>query len=124
VRLRRAGEWDACFGIKLEYIDPRTGGPAVPTVSNFLQLLPGGFESRPYQASDAAVYSVVEGRGRTVVGRGESAVTLEWGPRDHFVVPRWAPHVHACEEEAVLYSASDKVVQQKLGLWRERRDGG
>ena len=120
-RLQRAGSWDACLGIKLEYTDPRTGAPAVPTISNFLQLLPAGFESRPYRATDASVYSVVEGRGRTVIGRGESAVTLEWGPRDHFVVPRWQPHVHVCEQEAVLYSASDKGVQQKLGLWRERR---
>ena len=122
LRLRRAGEWDACFGIKLEYIDPRTGGAAVPTVSNFLQLLPSGFESRLYQSTDASVYSVVEGRGRTVIGRAADAQTLSWGPRDHFVVPRWLPHRHQCESEAVLYSASDKVVQQKLGLWRERRD--
>jgi gentisate 1,2-dioxygenase len=121
-RLARAGEWDPCFGIKLEYIDPQRGGPAVPTVSNFLQLLPSGFESRLYQTTDASVYSVVEGRGRTVVGRGADAQTLCWGPRDHFVVPRWLPHRHLCDAEAVLYSASDKVVQQKLGLWRERRD--
>ncbi|HXK21804.1 MAG TPA: gentisate 1,2-dioxygenase [Myxococcota bacterium] len=121
-RLRRAGDVDPCLGIKLEYIDPRTGGPAVPTISNFLQLLPSGFESRPYQASDASVYSVVEGHGRTRVGAGERAATLEWGPRDQFIVPRWQPHVHACDEEAVLYSASDRGLQQMLGLWRERRE--
>ena len=120
-RLRRAGACDPCLGAKLEYLDAQTGGPALPTISNFLQLLPSGFASRPYRATDASIYCVFEGRGRTVVGRGESAVTLTWGPRDQFVVPRWQPHVHVCEEEAVLYSASDKGLQQKLGLWREER---
>jgi gentisate 1,2-dioxygenase len=65
---------------------------------------------------------VVEGRGRTLVGRGDGAVTLAWGPGDQFAVPRWQPHVHVCEEETVLYSASDKGLQLKLGLWREQRE--
>jgi gentisate 1,2-dioxygenase len=117
-RLRRAGACDPCVGVRLEYTDVQTGGPVLPTISNFLQLLPSGFESRPYRTTEASIYCVFEGRGRTVVGRGESAVTLAWGPRDQFVVPRWQPHVHVCEEEAVLYSASDRGVQQKLGLWR------
>jgi gentisate 1,2-dioxygenase len=48
-------------------------------------------------------------------------VTLEWGARDQFVVPRWQPHVHVCEEEVVLYRACDRGLQQRLGLWREER---
>jgi gentisate 1,2-dioxygenase len=119
-RMRRDGACDPCLGAKLEYTDA-TGGPVLPTISNFLQLLPSGFEGLPYLTTEASIYCVVEGRGHTVVGRGESAVTLAWGARDQFVVPRWQPHVHMCEEEAVLYSASDRGVQQKLGLWREER---
>jgi len=121
-RSLRAGACDSYLGVKLEYIDPRTGDPVLPTISNFLQLLPSGFESRPYRSSDASIYSVVEGRGHTVVGRGESAVTLAWGPHDQFAIPRWQPHVHVCDEQAVLYSASDRGLQEKLGLWREARD--
>ena len=67
------------------------------------------------------MYSVVEGRGRSVIGEGPGAATLSWGPRDHFVVPAWQPHVHECSEEAVLFSASDQGVQRALGLWREVR---
>jgi gentisate 1,2-dioxygenase len=120
-RLGRAKEWDGHFGVKLEYINPITGAPAVPTISTFLQLLPRGFSTQRYQSTDASVYSVVEGRGRSVIGEGERAVTLDWGPRDHFIVPAWQPHRHECDEEAVLFSASDKGAQQKLGLWREVR---
>ena len=120
-QLGRAPELDPCFGAKLEYINPLSGDPAVPTLSTFLQWLPAGFESQRYRATDSAVYSVIEGRGRTRVGEGGQSLILRWGPRDHFVVPRWMPHTHHCDEDAVLFSASDKGVQEKLGLWRESR---
>ena len=29
--LRAHSDWDACHGVKMEYIDPTTGGPAIPT---------------------------------------------------------------------------------------------
>ena len=33
--LRAHSDWDSCHGIKMEYIDPTTGGPAIPTISTF-----------------------------------------------------------------------------------------
>ena len=38
-------------------------------------------------------YCVVEGRGRTRIGD----TTFDWGPRDIFVVPSWAPVSHEAE---------------------------
>ncbi len=119
--LAGAGDPDPCLGYRLEYIDPLTGGPAMPTMSTFMTLLPKGFASARYRATDASVYSVVEGAGRTVVGDGGDRTVLAWRPKDHFVVPCWAPHVHEADAESVLFSYSDKVVQQKLGVWREDR---
>ena len=50
---------------------------------------------------------------------------LGWADRgddsDIFVAPSWSPVVHEVAEEAVLFSCSDRAVQEKLGLWRERR---
>ena len=40
---------------------------------------------------------------------------------DVFMVPAWARHSHHASEDAVLFSFSDRVVQEKLGLWREQR---
>ncbi len=92
----------------------------MPTISAFMQLLPKNFSSAPYRQTDACVYSVVEGRGRTTVGK----VTLEWGPKDAFVIPTWAEHQHFIDEEdAVLFSFSDRGAQEKLGVWREQRAG-
>ena len=44
-----------------------------------------------------------------------------WEPHDIFVVPSWMTHTHRATSEAVLFSFSDRVVQEKLGLWRETR---
>ena len=61
--LKRQTEWDACHGLKMEYIDPTTGGPAIPTISTFLQLVPRAFATAPYATTASAVYCVVAGSG-------------------------------------------------------------
>jgi hypothetical protein len=38
------------------------------------------------------------------------------------VAPSWWNVVHEVESEAVIFSFSDRPVQEKLGLWRERRN--
>jgi gentisate 1,2-dioxygenase len=60
------------------------------------------------------VYCVVEGRGRTRIGR-----SLRLGPRDVFVAPSWSQGEPRADEDAVLFSISDRPAQQALGLWRE-----
>ena len=116
-QMRHREEWDPCLGLRMQYINPVDGGSAMPTIGTFLQLLPKGFTSAPYRATDATVYVPVEGRGRTTIN-GEA---LAWGPRDIFVVPSWFEIVHEADDDAVLFSYSDRPIQEKLGLWRERR---
>ncbi len=116
-RLDKAGEYDACHGIKLEFVNPTTGGPVMPTISCYMQLLPKGFETAPYRTTAAWVYACREGKGRTIVGD----TVLEWGPRDVFCVPCWAEHHHEAADESILFSFSDARMQQRLGIWREVR---
>jgi gentisate 1,2-dioxygenase len=101
----------------MRYVNPATGEWAMPTIGTAIQLLPKGFATLPYRATDATVYVCVEGAGETRVGDE----ALAWGPRDIFVVPGWTPHRHHAEAESVLFSFSDRPVQEKLGLWREAR---
>jgi gentisate 1,2-dioxygenase len=115
--LRKAGECDPCHGLKMQYVNPMTGGSAMPSIATFLQLLPKGFVGQPYRSTDSTIYAVAEGSGRVVVGDE----TFAWGPRDIFVVPSWYAHRFEAGEDAVLFSASDRPVQQKLDLWREQR---
>ena len=67
--------------------------------------------------TDATVFVGVEGRGRIVVD-GDS---FDWSPRDVVVVPSWREVRHEASEDSVLFSYSDRPVQEKCGLWRERR---
>lgn len=120
-RLSKTTDWDPYHGLKLEYIDPTSGGAAMSTLSTFLQLMPKGFTSERYQTTENTVFSVTEGSGRTIIGDGDTAQTIEWQKQDIFVVPCWYPHRHETDEDAVLFSFSDKIVQTKLGLWREKR---
>ena len=88
----------------------------IGTFGAFIQLLPKGFRGRPYRQTDATVFCGVEGRGRTTIGD----VTFDWGPRDVFAAPSWVPLSHEAGDDAVLFSMSDRPVQQALALWREQ----
>jgi len=114
--LSRNGPAHDCHGVKMRFVNPATGGYPMPTIGAFMQLLPRGFAGRPYRQTDGAVYSVVEGRGRSRI----ADTVFEWGPRDIFVVPSWATVAHDAAEESVLFSLSDRPAQQTLGLWREQ----
>jgi gentisate 1,2-dioxygenase len=116
--LARTRAPDPWHGHKMKYINPLNGGWAMPTMSTWLQLLPKGFRTAPYRSTDSAVFTVVEGRGRSTIG-GE---TFDWGPHDIFVAPSWMAHAHEAAEEAVLFIYSDRVIQEKLDLWRESRE--
>jgi gentisate 1,2-dioxygenase len=115
--LSRNGPPDPYHGHKLRYVNPASGEFAMPTIATFVQLLPAGFASQPYRSTDGTVFVVVEGTGESRIGDTKFA----WEPHDIFVVPSWMTHTHRAAGEAVLFSFSDRVVQEKLGLWREAR---
>jgi len=116
-KMRLQEEWDICHGLKMTFINPQTGGPVMPTIAAFVQLLPKAFSTSPYRSTDASVYTVVDGEGRAFVGDEEFSLT----PNDIFVVPSWCPLQLNAEEDLVLFSFSDRSAQEKLGLWREQR---
>jgi gentisate 1,2-dioxygenase len=115
--LAKNGDPDPCHGYKLRYVNPATGESAMPTIGTFVQFLPQGFASQPYRSTDGTVFVAVEGEGETRIGD----TVFHWEPRDIFVVPSWAAHTHCATSDAVLFSFSDRPVQEKLGLWREAR---
>lgn len=117
-QLRRHGPGHPSHGYKMQYVNPATGGYAMPTIGAFMQLLPAGLKGKPYRSTDGTVYSVVEGKGRSRVGDR----VFEWGPKDIFVVPSWCKVAHETDQEAVLFSFSDRPVQKALGLWREEAE--
>jgi gentisate 1,2-dioxygenase len=118
-QLARTEAWDPCHGLKMRYSNPVTGGYPMTTIAAFIQLLPKGFQTLRYRSTDATIFVAVEGRGRTRIG---ADFVVEWQARDIFVVPSWRPVVHEAVDEAVLFSFSDRPVQEVLQLFREDRD--
>ena len=115
--LAASGEADPCRGYCMEFVNPMSGEAAMPTMTTLATLLPASFEGAPYRSTDGIVYVAIEGAGAVEVG----GRTLEWGPSDVFVVPAWASHRFRADSDTVLFGFSDRVVQQKLGVWREAR---
>jgi gentisate 1,2-dioxygenase len=118
-RMKARNQWDACHGLKMRYTNPVTGDFAMPTIGAFIQLLPKGFNTARYRSSDATVFVPIEGRGRSRIGD----LAFEWGPRDIFVVPSWRWVSHESEDDAVLFSFSDRPGPTKAGRDQDGRGG-
>jgi len=114
-QLRRGGLLDSCHGVKMQYAGPG-GSDTLPTLGASLRLLPSGFRGAAYRRTDATVYCVVEGQGASQVGSN----TFLWKQSDIFVVPSWCSVSHTTDQDAVLFSFSDRPAQKALGLWREQ----
>ena len=105
-------------GVVLEYVNPRTGGPVMPTLGCHIQWLPPGFATETHRHTSSVVYHVVEGEGYSVIG----GQRFDWQAKDVFCVPSWAPHQHVNASgaaPAILFSFTDAPVLRALGLYRE-----
>lgn len=124
--LERDAPIDAWDGVKLRYVNPASGGSPMPTMATFMQRLPAGFNGLPWRQTDGTVFNVVEGMGRVSLERGEPGTapetwSFDFGPRDTFVIPSWHTARFQSDGGCVLFSYSDRPVQQALGLHREER---
>src|SRR5699024_2054275 len=110
-RLGDADEWD---GYKMRYVNPVTGGYPMPSMGAFLQLLPKGFASRVARTTDSTIYHVVEGSGQVTIGNE----IFTFSAKDIFVVPTWHGVSFQTTQDTVLFSFSDRPVQEALEIGR------
>jgi gentisate 1,2-dioxygenase len=111
------GTPDAHHGFKLRYVNPATGASPMPTIGAFAQRLPAGFETKAVRSTDGTVHVCLEGGGEVRVGEQ----SWRFQENDVFVVPSWHALQLRADRDSVLFSFSDRPVQQALGLWREER---
>ena len=114
-RMKQSGDIDKHHGARVRYANPINGSWALPTMGAHLALLPAGFKGAPYRSTDGTIFVCAEGRGTTKVGDQ----TFEWEPNDVFVVPPWTRFTHNADKDSVLFSISDRPMQEALGIWRE-----
>lgn len=113
----RDSESDPYDGSLVRFINPHTGGFTLATMSCEMQLLKPGQTTQSHRHTSTALYHVFRGQGQTFIGEG----CLEWKKGDSFVIPLWLWHRHEnkTEEEAVLFSITDRPVMDGMGLYRE-----
>lgn len=118
-----AGERDRHDGVMLEYVHPMTGGPTMPTIGCWVQLIPPGESTAPHRHTSSTIYHVVQGEGLTTVGTKKGAgKELAWGVHDCFFVPSWNWHHFENKSKkgpAILFSVTDRPVLESLCLFRE-----
>jgi gentisate 1,2-dioxygenase len=106
-------------GVLMNYVNPLTGGPVMPTIGASMQLLRPGEHTKAHRHTGSFLYQAAKGRGFSVIG----GKRFDWKERDIFCVPSWAFHEHAnasATEDACLFCFSDLPVMKALGLYREQ----
>ncbi len=109
----------------MDYVNPLTGGPVMPTIGASMQLLRPGERTKAHRHTGSFVYQVAKGRGYSIMnGR-----RYEWGERDIFALPSWTLHEHANlseTDDACLFCFNDLPVMRALALYREEEwlEGG
>jgi gentisate 1,2-dioxygenase len=110
-------------GVTVEYNNPLTGGPVLPTIGCFAHMLRPGGVTRPQRTNASAVLHVVRGRGITIVGDQK----LEWEPGDVLAIPHWTWVHHenrSATEPAFIFSSTDQPILEAFGIYREERGNG
>jgi gentisate 1,2-dioxygenase len=106
--------YDAIF---LEYVNPLTGGPTLPTLSCGIQMLRPGEKTCAHRHTSSTVYHVFRGAGATAI----DDVRYEWEAGDTLSVPLWRVHYHEnrSAEPAILFVLSNRPALSALGYYRE-----
>jgi gentisate 1,2-dioxygenase len=94
--------------VALEYINPHTGGPVLPTMACWIQLIRSRVHAKAHRQTNSAVYHVFWGEGYTIVNDER----LAWKTGDFFVILPWAWHEHAndTDKDATLFSVQDTPI--------------
>lgn len=106
-------------GVMLDYVNPLTGGPTLPTIGAHAQLIRPGEHTRALRDTASRIYHVIEGRGSSII----AGVRLDWTKGDTFCTPTWAWREHLVASEdapAVLFSFDDAPIQQPFSLYRRQ----
>jgi gentisate 1,2-dioxygenase len=109
----------AADGVLLEYANPWTGGPVLPTMACRIQRLAPGFSGVPRRHTAGTILHVVRGSGTTVV----NGTSFDWAEHDILAISSWATYEHrngSRTEDAVLFSYTNEPVVRAVGMYREQ----
>lgn len=103
--------------VTLRYSNPIDGGWAMPTMAAWMIFVPKGFETKPIRSTDGIVMALGEGSVTARIGDK----TFDMAEKDVAVSPGWTWRSFKATQDSFIFCFSDRVAQEKLGLWREQR---
>ncbi|CAN5496152.1 cupin domain-containing protein [soil metagenome] len=99
--------------VTLEYTNPLTGGPALPTMACEMHRIAPAGHTTPYRKTGSSVYVVYRGAGFSVI----DGLRFDWERGDMFVVPSWSTVEHQASEPSDLFAISDRPILQALHVF-------
>ncbi len=114
-RLRQE-EGDPYEGIRMQFVNPVTGGPIFPTLDYCAQLLRPGEELEFKRETSSTFVVVMDGEGYSEIG----GQRFSWMKNDIMAIPNflWRRHVNTGKSDAVLYTVSDAALMRAIGQYR------
>ena len=91
------------------------GDPALKTIALHVLRFNAGFKSVQHRTTANALFTVIEGSGRTLVD-GE---VIEWSMGDVVAVPAWRPYRHEIDKATYMVRASDEPLLRRIDLLHE-----
>jgi gentisate 1,2-dioxygenase len=111
-------EGDPHEGIKMQFVNPVTGGPIFPSLDYCAQLIRPGEELQFKRETCSTFIVVMEGEGFSEIG----GQRFDWVQNDIMAVPNylWRRHVNTGKTDAILYTVSDAAILRALGQYRSQ----
>ena len=106
--------------VGLEFVNPTTGKPAMPTFSCEMYRLRPGARTAPRRKVGSSIFVVYRGAGSSVI----NGQRFTWSQGDMFVTPSWSVVEHEATEPSDLFAVSDAPVLKALALYREEEVPG
>ena len=110
----REQDGDPYDGIRIEYVDPVSGGPVYRTMSFSVMLIRPGERLLASRQNANRIFTVFEGTGQSTVGDEQ----FNWEAFDTFCVPggEWCGHVNSSNRDAMLLISSDEPTLRALSF--------
>ena len=99
----------------LDFVDPTSGRPVMPTMGCGMHRLVPGRRTRPFRKVGSSVAVVYRGAGSSII----NGQRFEWSAGDMLAIPSWAIVDHEASEPADVFAITDAPVLKALGLYRE-----
>jgi len=100
--------------VSVAYVNPLTGGPAIPTFACQMSRLTPSERTTTVRKTGSSIYVVLHGSGCSVI----DGQRFDWATGDVFVTPSWSSVDHQAKEPSDLFVISDQPVLEALHLHR------